>query len=134
MRNTWLVTASRSNAGAETDPLVMAADNLAQALRETVSDAMLALERLDHFRQQRRRGMEYHEMVANQPARSVVEMLSDCQDRLAAAGARFRRETVRMLSAEGISQADIARRFGVTRQRVAALLAEEADPSELPIA
>jgi transcriptional regulator with XRE-family HTH domain len=39
-----------------------------------------------------------------------------------------------MLSAEGISQADIARRFGVTRQRVAALLAEEADPSELPIA
>jgi DNA-binding transcriptional regulator LsrR (DeoR family) len=47
---------------------------------------------------------------------------------LAQVGAAFRRAVAKMMAAEGISQADIARRFGVSRQRIAALLDEAEQP------
>jgi hypothetical protein len=112
----------------DSDPLKIAADELARALRISVADAMIALERLDLFRARRANGTGYDDILADQPERSVVEILSESQERLAQVGATFRRATAKMMASNGISQADIARRFGVSRQRIAALLDEPEQP------
>jgi helix-turn-helix protein len=107
------------------DPLVAATNELATALRYSVTVSMQALERLDEFRAERVAGIAYAELVDLDVERSVAEMLSDIQDRLARSAAPFRREAARMMQDQGVSQSDIARRFGVSRQRVAALLSDE---------
>jgi len=52
-----------------------------------------------------------------------VQLLAAIQDKLTAAGADWRREEARALHREGLSMDAIALLFGVTRQRVSALLA-----------
>ncbi len=51
-------------------------------------------------------------------------MLSDVQEGLADAGSRWRRAEARALHREGLSMEKIAVLFGVTRQRVSALLSK----------
>ena len=72
----------------------------------------------------RAEGRPYSELVTAEHRPLVVEMLSDVLEELAAAGSRFRRAEARVLHTGGMSQEAIGALFGVTRQRVAALLAE----------
>jgi predicted transcriptional regulator len=51
--------------------------------------------------------------------------LAAAQERLAVAAATFRRAAARELRNEGMSPAAIADAFGVSRQRIAALLSNE---------
>jgi hypothetical protein len=53
----------------------------------------------------------------------IVERITDILDTLGASGAKFRRTEARVLHEEGLSHERIAALFGVTRQRVGALLA-----------
>jgi predicted XRE-type DNA-binding protein len=112
------------------DPLGAAADDLARALRRNVIEAMKALDRLHDFRANRSAGLEYEDLIAAPVERSVAEILSESQEQLALAGARFRRAAARMMTQQGVSQSDIARRFGVSRQRIAALLSDEGDAGD----
>jgi transcriptional regulator with XRE-family HTH domain len=109
------------------DPVLEATNALAVALRANVAAAMAVLDRIDVFRENRAAGVPYSELFEQpvEESSSVVEMLAANQERLAAAGAPFRRALANQMVLEGYSQAHIAKRFGVSRQRIAALLAGE---------
>ena len=76
----------------------------------------------------RAQGKDYSEIATEEHRPLVVELLSDVLEELAAAGSKFRRAEARVLHAGGMSQEAIGALFGVTRQRVAALLADPAAP------
>ena len=73
---------------------------------------------------ERARGRTFRELVQEAEHPLVVEMLTAVLDELAAAGSAFRRAEARALHAEGLTQDQIGALFGVTRQRVSALLKE----------
>ena len=61
--------------------------------------------------------------IGEEPRPLVISRLARLLDDLADAGAEVRRAEAAQLHAEGLSQGRIAQVFGVTRQRVSALLA-----------
>jgi DNA invertase Pin-like site-specific DNA recombinase len=88
-----------------------------------------AQERLDavrlraaYLRAERAKGRSYAEVVEEEERPLVVELLSSVLEELSSAGAAFRRAEARVLHDDGMSQEEIARLFGVTRQRVGVLL------------
>jgi hypothetical protein len=108
------------------DRVLAAADELAAVARENVVSWMEVLERIDALRVHRAAGGTYTsliEAVGGGPV--VVTLLAGNYERLVSASARFRRVAVQVMVDEGMSQAGIAEMFGVSRQRVAALLADD---------
>jgi hypothetical protein len=105
-----------------------ALDELCSAVAHAQSLLDGVLERASYLQQGRAEGRTYAELVRAEPQPLVVEMLSDVLDELAAKGAAFRRAEARVLHQEGLSQEAIAALFGVTRQRVSALLRGGAEP------
>lgn len=99
-----------------------ALDELCRAIghAQELLDGVLA--RAEVLRAGRSLGKPYAQIVAAQDRPLLVELLSDALEELAAAGAAFRRSEARALHADGLSQEAIAALFGVTRQRVGALL------------
>lgn len=100
-----------------------------QALDALCAAVGRAQERLDRvlvrataLREGRREGFAYEELVVDEERPLVVEMLTDVLEELSTAGAAFRRAEARVLHEGGMSQETIAQLFGVTRQRVGALL------------
>jgi hypothetical protein len=106
------------------DPALEALDALTRAVALARQRLDEVEERADHLRHERRSGRPYAEIVADEPHPFIVELLTALLDELADAGSTFRRAKARALRDEGLSQEAIAAHFGVTRQRVAALLAE----------
>ena len=104
------------------DPVLAALDELVAAGRQNVIDWMALMTRVDQVREARRRDIDYIEMQL--PGVSVIDTVTANQERLATAAARFRRVLARELHRNGQSPATIARNFGVTRQRIAALLTD----------
>jgi hypothetical protein len=105
------------------DAVLDALDELVRAARQNVTDWMTVLERVDRIRNARAAGVPYREMDV--AGRSVIASLAAAQERLAVAAATFRRAAARELRNEGMSSAAIADAFGVSRQRIAALLSNE---------
>lgn len=100
-----------------------------QALAELCTAIHRAQELLTHvlersavLQEARASGRPYAEIVTETQRPLVVEMLTDVLEELSAAGSTFRRAEARALHADGLSQEAIASLFGVTRQRVSALL------------
>ena len=62
--------------------------------------------------------------------RSLVEVVSRMTEHLVMAGSKLRRAQARALHEEGATMEQIAQLFGVTRQRVSALLRSESGNSE----
>ncbi len=106
------------------DPALAALD----ALMDTSQRVRAALEQMERkaaeLRAHRQQGRPFAEIVAEEQHPLVVEMLTSALDELADAGSTFRRAKARALHDEGLSQETIAGHFGVTRQRIAALLAD----------
>lgn len=104
------------------------ADSALDELCLAVQDAQQLLERVlaraALVKRERERGRTYAELVEKAEHPLVVEMLTAVLDELAAAGSAFRRAEARALHADGLTQERIAVLFGVTRQRVSALLKE----------
>lgn len=106
------------------DDVLDALDRLCEAMddaRKTL-DAMSA--RAEVLRDARAAGRSYTDIVTTGGHPLMVELLTELLDHLSAAGSGFRRAEARALHDEGLSQETIAAHFGVTRQRVAALLSE----------
>lgn len=80
--------------------------------------------RVDEVRAMRIQGIAYTDMSLTEGI-SIIGAIGENQERLTAAAARFRRAAVKQLHDEGMGAAAIARAFGVTRQRVAVLLADD---------
>lgn len=93
---------------------------LDQCIDELVQ-ARARAETLLHLRQD---GTTWLEIVTGESRPLIVERLSTVLASLSAAGSTWRREQAAALQAEQISINRIAAMFGVTRQRISALLKE----------
>jgi DNA-directed RNA polymerase specialized sigma24 family protein len=104
--------------------LVTASDALLEAVdrARTVLDDIRG--RTAGLRERWAGGESVAEVVASEEETLVVVLLSQVLEDLSAAGSAFRRAEARALHEEGLSQEAIAALFGVTRQRVGALLSE----------
>lgn len=105
------------------DPLLDALDLVLQVGRENVVTWMAVMTRAEEVRRQRRLGVPYTEMDLPDGVR-LVDGLADNQRRLSEALTRLRDASILSLREEGVALAEIARRFGVSRQWVSRLLAE----------
>jgi len=96
-----------------------------------VSELDACIGHLQHARQraerllaQRRAGRPWMEIVTSEERPLVVESISSVMSSLATAGHAWRREQAHALHNEDVSINRIAAMFGVTRQRISALLRE----------
>lgn len=104
-------------------------DDFLRALREL--DAALDADR-DRATQMRQRiaeielalseGRSLSEIVPREGAPPLVKLLTQSVESLSAYGSRVRRTEARALHQEGLTMEEIAQLFGVTRQRISALL------------
>jgi hypothetical protein len=107
------------------DDVLAALENLEVVLRETSERNQTAIRRADEIRRLRERGHRYSEIVPIEERPLIVELLTHNLNDLSDASSRFRRVEARALYSEGLTMAEIADLFGVTRQRVAALLGRD---------
>ena len=108
-----------------------AADPAARALEKLVTELDACIVELQHARDRsvrlldmRRSGRPWLEIVTGETRPLVVERLSTVLGSLATAGHAWRLEQASALQAEDVSINRIAALFGVTRQRISALLRE----------
>jgi len=106
------------------DPVLAALENVKEALAVNVEVGTLALERAERLIAEHRAGRRWSEVVPAEDKPLIVELLSANLERLSSAGSRLRRAQAKALHDEGMTMEQIAGCFGVTRQRVSALLKE----------
>ena len=104
------------------DPALEALERLCVVTTHVQSVLDRVVARAEVVREQRLAGAPYREIVTAQQRPLAVELLTQALDQLAEAGAAWRRAEARALHDEGLSQEAIGELFGVTRQRVSALL------------
>jgi DNA-binding CsgD family transcriptional regulator len=104
------------------DPVLEALADLVAALEANMDRARASIERAETIRRERVAGRLYREIESGQERPLIVEMTRDNLAALVEAGSRLRRAEARALHAEGMTMEQIANLFGVTRQRVSALL------------
>lgn len=104
------------------DPPLQELDLLLDALARNAAAIEAVRERAQQVRSRRTAGEPWSDIVRSEPRPLIVELLSDNLGRISAAGGRFRRAEARALHAEGMTMDRIAELFGVSRQRISALL------------
>lgn len=104
------------------DPVLAALSQLAEALRRNVEVGSEVLARIEQVTEARAAGRSWSELVEQEERPVIVEQLSANLERLSSAGSRLRRAQAKALHDEGMTMEQIASFFGVTRQRVSALL------------
>jgi hypothetical protein len=96
------------------------------ALEEVLADngrrASLIKKRIAQVRRLRAKDVPYTELVASEDGPLIVHLLTQSSVALDTSGANVRRAEAEALYAEGLTMEQIAKNFGVTRQRVSALL------------
>jgi hypothetical protein len=95
---------------------------LVDELDVVVSELSRARDRARELQEQRREGRSWYEIVSSEERPLIVEQISSAMASLSTAGGQWRREQAAALSAEHVSINRIAALYGVTRQRVSALL------------
>jgi hypothetical protein len=106
----------------EKDEVLEALSTLVAVLHENIQRGSRALERAEEIRRRRESGLRYSEIARAEERPLIVELASMNQQALNEAGSKFRQAQARALHREGLSMDAIAKLFGVTRQRVSALL------------
>ena len=114
------------------DDVLATLDDLVKILRETSERNDTAIQRADAIRRLRDRGHAYREIVPMEERPLIVELLTQTLYELSEASGRFRRAEARALYSEGLTMAEIGDLFGITRQRVAALLESSGSAESLP--
>lgn len=110
--------------GIEQDPAVRALTDLIAALERCSSELEDARSRAEKLLEAREAGRAWLDIVTAESRPLVVEQLSSVMSTLATAGGTWRREEAHALASERVSINRIAAMFGVTRQRISALLRE----------
>lgn len=106
----------------ELDAFMDAIDDLAGALDQSIEMIERMRERIGELRAARAEGLSLREIVPRERPPLIVQLLTESTNLLHSYGNRVRRTEARALHAEGLTMDEIARLFGVTRQRVSALL------------
>ncbi len=104
------------------DPILKALDDLEVAIDGNVERAAQIKARIQEIRERRAAGLTYKEIVSNETSPLIVQLISESAGALADYGVQLRRTQARVLYEEGLTMERIAVLFGVTRQRVSALL------------
>lgn len=116
-------------AAREHDRAVDALTELIRGIDSSVDELGRARARAERLLTQRGAGRSWLEIVTAESRPLIVEQVSSVMATLAAAGSAWRREQAAALHAENVSINRIAALFGVTRQRISALLQERAAPT-----
>ena len=102
-----------------------------EALENVLADngrrATLIKKRIAQIRRLRSREATYAEIFSSNDVPLIVHLLTESSTALDTCGANVRRAEAHALYAEGLTMEQIAERFGVTRQRVSALLRKGAE-------
>ena len=101
-----------------------ALETLDKALRRNLDRIERSIKRAEELRNAHAEGKTWTEVARAEERPMILEMISANLDELYQAGGRLRRVMAKALHDEGMSMEQIARLFGVTRQRVSALLRE----------
>jgi DNA-directed RNA polymerase sigma subunit (sigma70/sigma32) len=113
----------------ERDAFSRALSELEGALDNNITRAEQMKKRIREILSDRDAGGAYREIVEAEKPPLIVQLLSESSQTLDEYGARVRRTEALTLHEEGMTMEQIARAFGVTRQRVSALLREaRSDP------
>jgi len=99
-----------------------ALEALVSELETCIGRLQHAHRRAQHLLEQRRQGMAWFDIVTDENRPLIVESISSVLASLTSAGHVFRREQARALHDENVSINRIANLFGVSRQRISALL------------
>lgn len=78
--------------------------------------------RAEYIRGRRLEGIPYRDIVSDEDAPLIAELLTDNIQRLESAGTRFRQAEARALHEEGMTMQEIGKLFRLTRQRISALI------------
>lgn len=105
------------------DELLDLLDELEQAVTENIRRNEAVLDRVVELRALHARGLSMAEILHTESRPLILDWLRANLEAIHDAGGRLRRYQAEQLYREGLSQYEIADRLGVTRQRVAALLA-----------
>jgi predicted transcriptional regulator len=105
-----------------TDAVLEAMAALEAVLEANTRRSQAMRERIGEIRALRLAGHSYREIVSAEQPPLIVELLTDSAQGLDRAGAEVRRTEARALHREGLTMDEIAELFGVTRQRISALL------------
>jgi hypothetical protein len=110
----------------EQDLAVQALNELVTVLETCMTELADARERAEKLLEERAAGRAWLDIVTAESRPLVVEQISSVMSTLASAGGAWRREEAHALASEQVSINRIAALFGVTRQRISALLRERA--------
>lgn len=113
----------------DVDPVISALDGLVEALSRNIEASERAIQRAATIKELRAQGLEYRVIAERTGDPLVVQLVTENLDRLRVYGARLRHAHASALHAEGLTMDQIGELFGVTRQRISALLRSgEEDP------
>lgn len=104
------------------DVFLTTLEDLLDATNSNLERTNLIRQRIDDLRSQVAAGTSIEEALTNEPTPLIVELITENIAALQNVGARLRWAEASILREEGMSAADIARLFGVSRQRISALL------------
>jgi hypothetical protein len=106
------------------DAATSALADLVTSMDDCIERLSAARERAEELLAARGEGANWLDLVTSETRPLVVESVSTVMATLARAGSTFRREQAHALQDEQVSINRIAALFGVTRQRISALLRE----------
>jgi hypothetical protein len=113
----------------DSDEVLEAIEFVVQALTENLSRTAVALERAVQIREQRLAGRTYTEIYEHSEHPLLVEILTTNVLELHDVGHRLRTVQASALRQEGLSTQRIAQLYGVSRQRIMALLKSSTAPA-----
>jgi ParB-like chromosome segregation protein Spo0J len=117
-----------SRSGVAEDEFLEALTALEKVLEDHGRRSRLIEKRIAQIRRGRANGASYAELVTNHDSPLIVQLLTESSTALDTCGADVRRAEARALYAEGLTMDQIAERFGVSRQRISAILGRSHAP------
>jgi hypothetical protein len=106
------------------DPVALALEEVKQSIRRNIEVGQIILERADALIAAHQSGKPWSSIVREEDRPLIVELLTANLNRLMSAGGQLRRAKAKALHDDGMTMEQIASFFGVTRQRVSALLSD----------
>lgn len=104
------------------DPTLLALQTLVGITRQVAQLSEDVAVRAAHIRACRLDGRPYREIVSGEDLPLIARLLPDTIHRLETASTRFRQAEAAALHEEGMTMEEIGRLFGLTRQRISALI------------
>ena len=112
------------------DPVAASLEHLVCVVQKIDGLAREVTERAERLRAQREQGQPYRDILSVEERPFPGELMNRMTDALIEARGKFQRAQAKALYDEGATMDQIAELFGVSRQRVSALLARARQPAD----